>query len=58
MSWHLASVTAVGGLEVVGLLLTGWSLVPSAIAYGLATVIIYWRLALLIRTQRRDRRQR
>jgi len=57
MSWHLASVTAVGGLEIVGLLMARWSLIPSVVAYGLATAIIYWRLGLLLAAQRRARQK-
>jgi len=34
-----------------------WSLIPSAVAYGLATAIIYWRLGLLLAAQRRARQK-
>ena len=58
ISWHVWSWTTVAGLEIVGLLLAGWSLVPSAIAYGLATGILYWRLGLVLAARRRARRRR
>lgn len=53
MAWHLSWATIVAGLQAFGLLMAMWSLVPLAIADGLAVVIVYWRLALLIRIRRR-----
>ncbi len=54
MAWHLASVTAVAGLEALGLLLISTvGMLPLAIVYGAAAGIVYWRLWLLLRTRRR-----
>lgn len=52
MAWHLVAVTAVTGLEAIGLLIAELSLVPVALVYGLVTGIVYWRLVLLIKTRR------
>lgn len=58
MAWHLAMVTLVAGVEPLGLLVAGLSLLPSAIIYGSSASLIYWRLWLLLRTRRRDRQSR
>lgn len=58
MSWHLVAVTAVAGLETLGLLVAERSLVPVALVYGLATGVVYWRLVLLLQSRRRDLRAR
>ena len=55
MAWHLVSMAVVAVLEVVALVLTGWSLVPAAIAYTVAAVVMCWRTGLLIATRRRAR---
>jgi hypothetical protein len=56
MAWHVASVTAVALLEAAGLLLVAagvriplWVFVA---VYGVATGVVYWRLALLLTTRR------
>lgn len=55
MAWHLVSMAVVAVLEVVALVLTGWSLVPAAFAYTVAAVVMCWRTGLLIATRRRAR---
>lgn len=59
MSWHLASVTAVMMAEGAGLLLAALGvLLPLwlfATIYGVATAVVYWRLALLLKTRRSNR---
>lgn len=57
MSWHLVSAAFVWLLQALSLLLAGWSLIPIAIAEGVSAGIIYWRLALLIRTRRAARKE-
>lgn len=56
MAWHIASVTALTAIEAFGLLLVGLRvpvpLWPFALIYGLATVIVYWRVWLLVRPRR------
>lgn len=60
MAWHLAAVTAVAGLEALGLLLAvvlgELPLIPTALVYGAAAAIVYWRVVLLVRERRRARR--
>lgn len=60
MSWHLASVTAVMLAEGAGLLLAALGVALPlwlfATIYGVATAVIYWRLALLLRARRSNRR--
>lgn len=59
MSWHLASVTAVAGMEAWGLLLMAViGKVPLALVYGAGLAVVYWRLALLLRTRREAHRDR
>lgn len=53
MAWHLSWATLVTGLQPIGLVLARESLIPLAVADGLCVVIVYWRLALLIRARRR-----
>lgn len=58
MSWHIAAITAVTAAEAGGLFLVGLRIpVPLwtfAVIYGVGTLIIYWRLWLLIQTRRRS----
>jgi hypothetical protein len=60
MSWHLTAVTAVAGLEALGLLLAvvlgELPLVPTALVYGAAAGVVYWRVVLLVAQRRRERR--
>jgi len=53
MAWHVASVTAVAAAEACGLVLVALGMrLPLwlfALIYGVATAIVYWRLALLVR---------
>lgn len=58
MSWHLVAVTAVAGLEAIGLLVAEHSLHLVAVVYGAATAVVWWRLWLLIQMRRRARRRR
>ena len=56
MSWHLASLTAVAGLEAIALLFVrAIGLVPLALIYGGSAAVVYWRLVLLLRARRDDR---
>lgn len=59
MAWHVASVTAVAGLEAAGLLMVAlgvrvplWLFVA---LYGVATAVVYWRLVLLMATRKAGR---
>ncbi len=60
MSWHLTAVTAVAGLEALGLLLAvvlgELPLIPTALVYGAAAAVVYWRTALLVAAKRRARK--
>lgn len=60
MAWHLTAVTGVAGLEALGLLLAvvlgELPLIPTALVYGAATGVVYWRMVLLVRSRRRARR--
>lgn len=58
MAWHLSLMNAAQEIEIIALFLAGASLYPSVVAYGLSAVIVYWRLWLLVRTQRRAKRKR
>jgi hypothetical protein len=53
MAWHLAFTTALAGLEPIGLLLAGVSLVPAAIIYVGTIAVMVWRLVLLLRERAR-----
>ena len=61
MAWHLTAVTAVAGLEAAGLLLAvvlgELPLIPTALVYGAATGVVYWRMVLLVRERRRQRKE-
>lgn len=61
MAWHLTAVTAVAGGEALGLLLAvvlgELPLIPTALVYGAAAGIVYWRMALLIHSRRRASRR-
>ena len=56
MAWHITAVTAVTMIESAGLFLVGFGVALPiwlfAAVYGLATVVVYWRLWLLIKTRR------
>ncbi len=54
MSWHLFWTVVIGGLQYVGKLLSGWSLVPLLIADWISVGIVYWRIGLFISTRRRS----
>jgi hypothetical protein len=60
MAWHLTAVTAVAGLEAAGLLLAvvigELPLIPTALVYGAATGVVYWRMVLLVAAKRRAKR--
>lgn len=60
--WHLVSLAAVGVAEAFTLLLalTGVRLPlwPFAVTYGLADVVVMWRLVLLYWARRADGRSR
>lgn len=58
MSWHLAWTVFSGVLHYIGLLVATRTLLPIAVADGLAVGIIGWRLALLLATRRAQRRER
>lgn len=57
MAWHVASVTAVAMLEAAGLLMVALGLrLPLwvfVLVYGIATGVVYWRLALLLLSRRK-----
>lgn len=54
MAWHLWLTTAIAGLEPVGFLLSGLSLLPAAVIYVGSLGVMTWRILLLLR-QRRNR---
>lgn len=58
MGWHLVWTAAAGALQWLGLLLATRSLIPLLIADWLAVAIVYWRVALLINTRRRNRHRK
>lgn len=57
MAWHIVSVTTVAAAEAGGLLLAALGIVLPlwlfAGIYGVAAVVVYWRLWLLSQTRRR-----
>lgn len=62
MAWHIATLTAVTAAEAGGLFLVGLRVpVPLwtfAVIYGAGTLVIYWRLWLLIQTLRQGGQRR
>lgn len=61
MAWHVQSWTVVAVLETLGLLGLAFGIkLPMwvyAVIYGAGTGLVWWRLWLLIRTERKQRRE-